>query len=217
MATNHTVKPGEYLAKIAAQYGFRNYSTIWDHPNNAALKEQRENPNVLMPGDTVYIPNKEQKQVIVATTQRHRFQVATPKILLRVALKNFDDQPLADTECELQVEGKTYHLTTDSDGLIEQEIPATAENAGLTFTDPMIPLDIQVIKIGHLDPVEENSGQRARLSNLGYYLGSLDNPSDDDEAQLRVAIEEFQCDNGLPATGAGDFATQAKLAEVHGS
>jgi hypothetical protein len=79
------------------------------------------------------------------------------------------------------------------------------------------------VKIGYLDPVEEVSGQVARLANLGYYVGALDQPEPD---QLRSAIEEFQCDHfpeprrsdGVPVAvnGICDPKTQAKLQEVHG-
>jgi hypothetical protein len=63
MSTNHVIEQGEHLSHLAAQYGFRDYLTIWDHPNNAALKDKRQNPNVLFPGDSVFIPDKEKKSV----------------------------------------------------------------------------------------------------------------------------------------------------------
>jgi len=213
MATTHTVKQGEHLSRIAQQYGFADYRIIWDHPKNAELKRKRQNPNVLFPGDRLFIPDKQEKQEARATTQVHKFQKPSQTVLLRLVLKNLDDQPLANTECKLDVEGKVFQLTTDGSGKIEQEVPKTAEKAKLTFKDSHVPLDIEIVKIGHLDPVEEASGQRARLANLGYYLGALDKPA---EAQLRSAIEEFQCDNNLTVDGVCGPQTQAKLKEVHG-
>ena len=68
-------------------------------------------------------------------------------------------------------------------------------------------------RIGHLDPVEEPSGQMARLTNLGYYLGP---EGEIDAHQLRSAIEEFQCDHSLPVDGKCGSQTQAKLKQVHG-
>lgn len=37
MATEHVVLQGEHLSKISAKYGFLDYRTIWDHPQNADL------------------------------------------------------------------------------------------------------------------------------------------------------------------------------------
>ena len=38
----HIVRQGEHLARIARQHGFSDYQTIWDHPENAQLKQKRE-------------------------------------------------------------------------------------------------------------------------------------------------------------------------------
>ena len=69
------------------------------------------------------------------------------------------------------------------------------------------------MKIGDLDPIEEQSGQRARLANLGYYLAS---GSDIDEEELKSAVEEFQCDFGLVVDGICGSNTQKKLLKEHG-
>ncbi len=52
----HTVKQGEHISRITEQYRFFDYHTIWDHANNSALKQKRQNPNVLLPGDQLFIP-----------------------------------------------------------------------------------------------------------------------------------------------------------------
>nr|WP_246312511.1 peptidoglycan-binding domain-containing protein [Aquabacterium terrae] len=93
--------------------------------------------------------------------------------------------------------------------MLDKAIARTARNGKLELTDDQI-----AIGIGDLDPVEEKSGQLARLLNLGYYRRALD-PVDEDE--WKSAVEEFQCDHELtPVTGECDGATQAKLLEVHG-
>jgi len=46
VAIYHTVVQGEHLTQIAAKYGFRDYRTIWQHGQNAALNAQRTNPNI---------------------------------------------------------------------------------------------------------------------------------------------------------------------------
>lgn len=205
---SHIIKQGEHISKIAEKYAFRDYQTIWNHPDNAALKQKRQNPNVLFPGDELFIPEKQVKKVSCATAKKHRFQVQGQKIMLRLVLRNLDSQPVANTPCELQVEGKLYRLTTDGAGLIEQLIPKTAEEGKLKIEGAEVS-----IKIGHLDPVDELTGWRARLNNLGYNAGTSDDPAD---PQMRSAVEEFQCDYELKVDGICGAQTQAKLKETHG-
>jgi N-acetylmuramoyl-L-alanine amidase len=210
----HIVKQGEYLAKIARQYGFGDFRTIWDHPENAELRAKRPSPNVLFPGDRVHIPDKREKQEPGATQEKHRFQVLVQKLLLRIALRDADRQPMANTPCELQIEGEIFTLTSDANGLIEHSIPKTAESGLLVIRDVMGGLDPGApLKIGHLDPIEEVTGQVARLNNLGYDAGPLDTI---DESRVVSAVEEFQCDEGLSVTGRCDQETQAKLRAVYG-
>jgi hypothetical protein len=208
MATNYTIKQGDHVSKLAKQFGFADFATIWDDPNNAALKQLRKNPNVLNPGDQLFIPDKQLKKVGRQTGATHRFKARVVPLMLRVVVKNVDDTPLANTSCKLQVAGKTFPLTTDKNGKIEQEIPRDSETAQLVVLDQNIP-----IRIGHLDPVDQVSGYRARLNNLGYHAGSSDDP---DDAQLRSAIEEFQCDQHLKVDGKCGPQTQKQLEKVHG-
>jgi hypothetical protein len=215
MSTDHVVQQGEHLSQIAKQYGFRDFNTVWNHPDNAALKKLRQSPNVLFPGDTVKIPDKTQKKESRPTGQKHSFKLAGGRLLLRLALRDFDNQPLANTACQVQVDGASTELTTDANGRVEVPISATATDATLVFKDPLVPFDLSVpIKIGHLDPVEEVSGQKARLSNLGYITRPIEEV---DDTIFARTVQEFQCDLGLPVNGVCDAATQNKLKELHGS
>lgn len=208
MPTDHTVKQGEHVARIAMAYGLMNTASVWDHPDNAQLKQRRGNPNVLFPGDHLLVPDKQAKQQQGATQQRHRFRVAPLWIELRLVVEEADGEPVADTPCRLVVEGDVHQLQTDDMGRICQRIAKTAETAKLIIQEVEIP-----IKIGHLDPVDQRSGQIARLDNLGYNASAA---GDKDEAQFLLALEEFQCDHGLTVDGICGPNTQAKLQEVHG-
>ena len=53
----HIVEPGDCMASIGEQYGFH-WETLWDLAENADLKKNRKNPNVLFEGDEVTIPDK---------------------------------------------------------------------------------------------------------------------------------------------------------------
>ena len=88
------------------------------------------------------------------------------------------------------------------------------EVAQLTVKDPVTPVQNLPLQfhIGHLDPVEEKSGQLARLTSLGYYDGPKEAPDD----QFQSAVEEFQCEHQLPVNGLCNAQTQAKLMQIHG-
>lgn len=209
MSTYHKVQAGEYLAGIAALYGI-SPDTIWNDPGNVRLKQKRENPNVLFPGDNLTIPDKVTKTEKIITGKQHQFRLilSAQSLFLRIVVKDNDNKPIANAECTLEVDGKSYQLSTDSKGKIEQEIPATAKQGTLTFQAITIPL-----KIGHLDPVEETTGQIARLNNLGYNAGNIEKL---DEQQFLSAVEEFQCDHKLSVDGKCGPNTQKKLLEIHG-
>ncbi len=214
MSSYHTVEQGEHLSLIAEKYGFMDYQTIWGRDENADLRQKRQNPNTLFPGDQVFIPDKQLKKNSVDTGQLHRFQIKKSKLTLRLALEYADGSPLADVECELKVDGQAKPVTTDDDGMIELEIPGSAREASVAFKEAGLPFGLEIpLKIGHLDPVDEQTGQVARLNNLGYLAGPLDPV---DEKKFASAVEEFQCDTGLQVDGTCGPETQAKLVEVHG-
>jgi Putative peptidoglycan binding domain len=204
----HIVEQGEYLAQIAEKYGFRSASTIWEHPSNQSLRKQRENPNVLLPGDSLFIPDLAPKAVSVPTTKQHVFVVRAEKLMLRLRVRDFDDQPVKDTVCELEIDGTLSKVQTNGEGRVEVEIPRSAKQGKLSI--PSLEIEIP-LKIGHLDPADAKSGWVGRLRNLGYLFEA------DDPDSISEAIEEFQCDNKLKVTGQADAATQNKLKELHGS
>jgi hypothetical protein len=215
MGEYYTVKQGDHLSKIAKDNGFTDYTVIWDHPNNSDLKKMRQNPNVLLPGDEVFVPEMEEKQESGSADKHHTFSVDKKTLKLRLVLEDNYEKPIARAQCALLVDGQTYQLTTDGSGKLEQDIPLDASEAYLTIRGDQTPFanDIIPIRIGHLDPIDELSGQIARLNNLGYFAGQLD---DSDTDAFESAVEEFQCDNKLTVDGICGTNTQAKLKQVHG-
>jgi LysM domain len=63
----HTVRTGETLATIARKYGHSDWKTIYDHPANAEFQRKRPNPNIILPGDVIFIPDQR------LTTPIHKF------------------------------------------------------------------------------------------------------------------------------------------------
>jgi hypothetical protein len=216
MAGYYTVKQGDHLSSIAKALGFSDYQTIWNDGNNAALKQQRQNPNVLFPGDQLYIPDREPRVEPRPTEVRHKFVKHGPTLKLQLVLEDQYEKPIANAECELTLDGNVLQVVTDATGKIVHPITPDTKDAMLVIKDPQTPFSyIQIpIKIGYIDPVDQVSGQAARLNNLGYDAGD---GSDDDADQFQSALEEFQCDQGLTVDGKCGPATQAKLKQVHGS
>ena len=200
---------------IAAEYGFSDYTIIWEHPNNAQLKEQRKNPNVLLPGDNLFIPDKEQKQESGATSKRHTFKVKQEKLNLRLVIEDIYEKPIANAQCVLFIDEQSFQITTDGQGKIEQEIPNNIQKGTLVIKSDQTPFqdDFLPVRIGDLDPMDSISGQCARLNNLGYFAG---NSNDPDNPAFISAAEEFQCDHGLVVDGKVGPKTQAQLKQVHG-
>ena len=215
MSDLHSVEQGEHLSQIAKLYGFPDYKILWDHPQNADLKNLRKNPNILFPGDQVFIPDMEEKEESGSTDKRHSFVLDKETLKLRLVLEDNYEKPIAGAQCALLVDGQMFQLTSDAHGKLEQEIPLDAKEAWITIRGDQTPFKDETIaiRIGRLDPIDEISGQAARLNNLGYFAGKLDGSDSD---ALESAIEEFQCDNNLEISGKCDSQTQAKLKQVHG-
>lgn len=215
MAAYHTVEQGEYLSMVAKRYGFACHAIIWNHEKNADLRRKRENPNVLFPGDLVFIPDKESKKVSINTGAVATFQVKRDPLVLRVAIKALYLGPLENAEFEIRVDGQTKKSVMKEDGIVEVEITPSAKKGELVIKEKGSkedPITIP-IEIGHLDPIDTPSGQKARLNNLSYFAGA---PDREDEGLFRSAVEEFQCDQKLKVDGVCGSKTQAKLREVHG-
>ena len=215
MAGNYTVQQGDYLSSIAKAFGFSDYQTIWNHANNAALKQQRQNPNVLLPGDVVFVPDLELREESSPTDNKHTFVKKGKGLKLRLTLLDQYEEPIANAACSLTLGSNTAQVTTDGAGKIEQDLAPDVHDGILVIQDSQTPFNNRqiAIKIGDLDPVDAVSGQVARLNNLGYWAGDPDQP---DEDALESAVEEFQCDQSLTVDGICGPVTQAKLKQVHG-
>ncbi|MCI0329966.1 MAG: peptidoglycan-binding protein [candidate division Zixibacteria bacterium] len=215
MATIHKVKQGECLSSIAQKYGFPDWKKIYNHPENKDFKEKRPNPNVLYPGDKIFIPDKEEKEESCGTESKHTFKVKRLKTWLRLALKDEKGDVFAGKKYKLAVGGQLYEGTTDSDGLIEHQIPADEEAGKLTVwlnEDGSGEGVTWNLKIGHLDPIEEVSGVQARLNNLGFNCGAVDGIFG---PKTKEALKAFQSSVGLEISGQIDQATRDQLCQLH--
>lgn len=199
----HTVAQGECLNSIAKQYGHL-WEKIWNHPENQRLRELREDPSVLEPGDELRIPDKEEKYESRPCEARHRFRKkGTPaKVRIRV-LRN--DEPRANEPYRLTIDGKVQTGRTDAQGQVEMQIPPDAVQGELSVGEGD---DVEVFpfQLGTLDPIDTENGARGRLRCLGY----------DDSQPFDELLKEFQGKEDLQETGQLDQATQDRLQERFG-
>ena len=210
----HTVRQGDCISSIAEKHGLF-WEKIWNHPRNANLKERRKDPNVLHPGDAVFVPEKEERQESGATEQKHRFRRKGVPEKLRIYLKDEDGEARANVSYILTIDGENRRNATDGQGLLEEPIPPGARQGRLVLLDEQgNPAEEEILAFGHLDPIEELSGVQMRLSNLGYDCGPADGRMG---PRTSEALRAFQRENGMEASGRLDDATRAKLQEVYGS
>ena len=213
---NYTVQQGDFVSKLAARFGFSDFRAIWDHPQNQKLKQERKSPNLLAPGDTLAIPEKESRTASCTTDAEHKFTLLKKPLKLRLVIKDMTGAAVAGKSCDVRVTGSTdvAGLSTDGSGLVQRDIAADANEGKLMLKDAGVPIDIQLdLRVGHLDPIDKITGWKGRLNSLGYDAGEL---NADETLQLKSAVEEFQCDHKLHVDGVCGPQTQAKLKEVHG-
>jgi hypothetical protein len=211
----HVVRQGECLSTIAARHGFDSWRPLYDHPQNRDFRKKRPNPDVIMAGDRVFIPDPRERIAECRTQSSHKFRRKAVKTSLRIRLVDKDGEPIAQKRYLLRLGSKELEGETDADGCLEHPIPPSGDRADLSVEDLFE--DGQThrysLRIGHLDPIEELAGIQSRLNNLGYPCGS---PNGVMSADTIDAIEQFQGDQGLSIDGELSDETRSRLEECHG-
>jgi hypothetical protein len=224
MPADYEVQPGDCMSSIAYQHGFF-WKTLWNDSSNADLKAKRKNPNVLMTGDIVHIPDLTVRNAFGATEQTHKFMLKGVPEKLHIKLLDYDHKPRPMLDYIITIEGNSRRGKTDAKGVINECIPPNAMTGKLTFAAPqhvdengkLIPAkpkdQVMILQLGNLNPVSEISGLKARLANMGFYKGPIDENLD---AATQQAISDFQVKKGLPVNGAADDVMRQKLQDLHG-
>ena len=221
MSKKQEVKDGECILSIADENGFF-WGTLWEHPENYELRKERQDPNTLLPGDNVFIPDLRPKQVSSQTGKVHRFRKKGIPARFRVQL--FDGYVYrTNEEFEITIGEETITGVTDDEGRVDVAVPA-GSTTGTLYVGP--DRDEFQLQIGHLAPVTEPAGIKTRLQNLGFDCGEGEGEGGGEgggegegEAELdpdtSLALAEFQEQFGLEMTGEPDQATRDKLVELH--
>ena len=202
-----TASQGDSITSLAHDNGHF-WQKVWDHGENAALKSKRKNPNQIMEGDDVFIPDLEVKQESRAADARHVFKRKGVPAKMKMQLFMLGE-PRKNEPYVLELDGKLITGNLDGDGKLEQFIPPNCKGGTLKLKSGK---EIIPIKLGFLNPIDEVSGVKQRLNNLGFRCGGEDNEMSD---QTKAALREFQAKHKLPDSGDLDAATKSKLQSLH--
>lgn len=222
MTKRHTVRPGDCIASIAYENGFF-VDTLWDHPENAKLRERYPNPYLLVEGDVVFVPDLRLRAERAATGERHRFRRRGVPETLRLRFLDEDEAPRAGVPFALEIDGELVKRdATDRDGAITVPIPPNAKHGRIVLwpraadasagEEPEHDEEEYALELGQLEPITLLVGVQKRLASLGYGCG----PTGELDEMTRESVRRFQVDHDLPATGDVDAATEDAVRRVFG-
>ncbi len=206
----HTVAQGEWIAHIAAKYGFADPAPISNHGDNADLLKKRPQQQILLPNDQLFIPDPTPKSVSCPTNKSSRFRIKLPQnAKLNVFVHDENGEAIKSKPFVLTVGGVEYKGSSGGDGKITIDLPVTTTGeAKLEIEGHTLPLNV-----GHVDPIDEVSGVKGRLNNLRFDCGEANDQVDD---AYTAALSAFQTKYKLTVSGTADDATKSKLKEVFG-
>jgi hypothetical protein len=206
----HVVSQGDSTTSLAYQNGLF-WESVWKHAKNSELRSKRARPNVLMPGDELFIPEISNRDEDVGTEKRHRFKRKGVPEKLNVRVCDFKGRPYANKPYLLEVDGLFSRGQLDPDGFVRVWIAPGAKSGTLRVGERGELARVS-LNLGHMDPVTELTGVQARLKNLGFYRGPVDGAESDN---LRRAVGAFRTKHGLSDEGGIDDALRSKLVEIH--
>ncbi len=242
MAVAYRVRTGDCISSIAAEHNLL-WEFVWNHPDNAELREKRGDPNILKEGDIVHVPSPKPKECEVETGKLHRFKVTTEKTHLKLRIvqepkpKSKPQEPVAPTAGLKNVTSED----PEPDATLLKDEPRAdvayrlkidgSTFEGKTSSDGVLECDIPPhVKTGWLILEPGTPNETSLALNLGH-LDPIDEVSgvkqrlanltfdcgsgDGETPELEAALRLFQQKNGLKVTGKIDQATKDELAKLH--
>lgn len=219
MPTTYVVRQGEWLDKIAHDFGFSSWRTIYDAPENEGFRAKRPNPDIIYPGDELIIPDKDLKMEPVEPGVPGVIVLKRTQSRIRIEPLMPDGRGYAGHTYVLELStGIELSGIVPQNGVVEHFIPTSTDRATLSITSTDGEIDNEwELLIGHLDPVSEVTGLKARLSHLQYFCGPVDGELDDD---THAALLQFQYDHadayGLKPSGEPDADTLSAIEAEYG-
>ncbi len=215
------IQPGDWLGAIAWRHGFADPAQIWNAPENAALRDERGSPDLLMVGDVIVIPPPGEQGTAVVVERQTRITLERRRThdVLRLRVTELDAVLAALGSIDyVFVAGRSR-----GEGRLEQagqvlELPLDGDATTATLT--LVGLREFVFAIGGLGPIDEPKGAYQRLANLGFTTAGPPQHRPGPEAAvdpLAAALTAFQRARGLPPSGTLDAATRDALHAAYGS
>lgn len=244
MTKKHTVRPGDCVSSIAFNHGLF-WETVWNHSGNRDLVELRQDPNVLLEGDEVVIPDLTRREEDASTEKRHRFRRKGVPARLRLRLMRKADPEGQDKEPTVLSSGGRSVTSEDPEpetGSLEDQPRSNVpyrlnidgrQTEGRTDDEGRIEISIppnarrgtlivepgtpnETVTALHLGALDPIS----EVSGVSQRLANLGlgcEPGDAMTPELEAALIVFQKEQGLEVTGELDDATRQKLEELHDS
>jgi hypothetical protein len=215
MLIEHKVNPGECAELVAWAYGHEDWKTVWNHGENSDLRERRPDPNILMPGDKLVVPEAKPQVHTLATGKRHRITFNVPRKEMRLRVLAHNDEALANASYRLLLDGvpEPREGTTDGDGLLKEKVRIYIRGGLLEIDGRRFRLRFNYINPFPAKPTESAGGISSRLANLGYESGGARRLG---SAALASALALFQADAGIDVTGKLDSSTKEQLEKRFG-
>ena len=218
MPTTHTIAQGETLTRIAQRYKLSSWKTLYDHPDNAAFRKLRPNPNIIFPGDTITVPDVVAKKMSASAGKSHVFCLKKEVEIFKIKISNSAGKAWDGKRVVVTLGANTIDTLITPEGMLEIPLTQGDESEAkidIYMDDPNgAPSHTFNVELAHLDPVEELSGVQARCNLLGHDCGVADGIMG---SKTRAGVKSFQSQYGLQVDGEPGPLTKAKLKEVYGS
>lgn len=209
--TRRKVAQGESVESIAAETGHY-WPSLWDHPENGALRGKRQSPHILRPGDELVIPRPRPKTVSVISGAQHAFRRRGIPSRLRLQVM-LHWKPRAHEKYVLIVDNKDQvEGCTDEQGFIDCPISPTACAATLEVGEGGNQQTLR-LRLRYLDPIDDDSGVKQRLHNLGY----LTTADAEEEQAAQEALSALAAENVTNDSASRKCRAQRALVKKHHS
>ena len=211
----YVIKQGDYLTRVAHRLGF-NPEEVWNDPKNAELKELRSDYDTLKSGDILFIPDVPKKKNPFNKDTSNSYVAKIPKLPVSLTLDH-RGEPIADEKYIVRGLDEELEGTTDGEGKVEFEVDVNVKEVVVELVDKK---KSYRMLLGNLDPVDDPSGARQRLMQLGIYSATLEGADQyvaHNPKQLAASLKAFQRKEGLDVNGELDEATVNALRDAYGS
>lgn len=151
---------------------------MWQDAKNADLRQKRPDPNILLPGDVLYIPDASDRQPApfsapAGSTNSFTAPASTATVTVTLVVvpsttsttTTTGTTTYASRAYTIQELPDLTGLQTDGNGTATFDAPVTVGTATLVFTDTG---EQVALTLGAIDPIDSLSGMFQRLQNLGY-------------------------------------------------